>query len=346
MQIKNLFNYAPKELSQDAFIMWVFDNYDCEELKDVAYDFICFLTKGKDGKPIVDIRSDGFKKLKVWSQVSHMDVGCDFYFGNEEDYATKYLVIEDKVGSSEHDNQLTKYSATIKKWDVKAKKEDRAIKVYYKTFPLSEWEKKRVEEAGWKVKPFDEIIDFWKKYQNHPNQIISFYARHISGIGESAKTTLKPSTNDLVAWKSFFDKTVIPTLKERGLDVDFVCDQTRYGYVYLNIYPKGSNHDETPYLEIRSRDNLEREYLARVLKYGKNIDSDSFDLLRQAIADNQSKVFKANWGKKRVQQAGRTNSDKRLSCENEDALVESILLSTKEYLQIISDWKSRIGNRK
>ena len=340
MQIKNLFDYAPKELSQDAFIMWILDNYDCEELKDVAYNFICFLTQNK-----VNIRDGAFKKINVWSQVAHMDVGCDFYFDGDEKYATKYLVIEDKVGSSEH-NQLENYNKTINSWDDKAKKGERAIKVYYKTTPADDWEEKRVRDAGWTLIPFDEIVRFWEKYQNHPNQIISFYARHVSGIGESAKTTIKPSTNDLVAWKSFFDKTVIPTLKERGLDVDFVCDQTRYGYVYLNIYPKGSNHDDTPYLEIRSRDNLEREYLARVLKYGKNIDSDSFDLLRQAIADNQSKVFKANWGKKRVQQAGRTNSDKRLSCENEDALVESILLSAKEYLQIISDWKSRIGNRK
>ena len=36
--MENLFNYATKELSQDAFLMWLMANYNCEEdkqLKDV-----------------------------------------------------------------------------------------------------------------------------------------------------------------------------------------------------------------------------------------------------------------------------------------------------------------------
>ena len=339
MQIKNLFNYAPKELSQDAFIMWILDNYDCEELKDVAYDFICFLTKNK-----VNIRDSAFKKLNVWSQVAHMDVGCDFYFDGDEKYATKYLVIEDKVGSSQHNNQLEKYNTTINNWDKRAKKGSRAIKVYYKTTPTNDWEEKRVSVAGWTLIPFDEIVRFWEKYQSHPNQIVSFYASHICSVGESSKATSKPSTNDLLAWGSYFKKTIIPELEKRGLNANFVCDQTRYGYTYLNIYPKGRNNDKTPYLEIRSRDILESDYLARILKYGKNIDGDSLNALRQAIADNCSGIFKANWGKKQVQQAGRTKNN-ALSCVNEDALVESILLSAKEYLKIVSDWESRINNR-
>lgn len=338
MQIKNLFNYAPKELSQDAFIMWILDNYDCEELKDVAYNFICFLTQNK-----VNIRDVAFKKLNVWSQVAHMDVGCDFYFDGDEKYATKYIVIEDKVGSSEH-NQLENYNKTINSWDDKAKKGERAIKVYYKTTPADEWEEKRVRDAGWTLIPFDEIVSFWKKYQSHPNQIVSFYACHICSVGESSKATSKPSTNDLLAWESYFTKRIIPELKKRSLDVDFACGQTRYGYTYLNIYPKGSNHDKIPYLEIRSRDILERDYLARILKYGKIIDSDSLNSLREAISENHSGIFKANWGKKQVQQAGRTNNNS-LSCVNEDALVESVLLSAKEYLKIVSDWESRTNNR-
>ncbi len=30
MEIKNLFNYATKELSQDAFLRWLFENYKCD----------------------------------------------------------------------------------------------------------------------------------------------------------------------------------------------------------------------------------------------------------------------------------------------------------------------------
>ena len=28
--MKNLFDYATKELSQDAFLRWLFENYNCE----------------------------------------------------------------------------------------------------------------------------------------------------------------------------------------------------------------------------------------------------------------------------------------------------------------------------
>lgn len=31
--MENLFNYATKELSQDAFLMWLMANYNCEEDK-------------------------------------------------------------------------------------------------------------------------------------------------------------------------------------------------------------------------------------------------------------------------------------------------------------------------
>ena len=31
--MKNLFDYATKELSQDAFLRWLFENYDCENKK-------------------------------------------------------------------------------------------------------------------------------------------------------------------------------------------------------------------------------------------------------------------------------------------------------------------------
>ena len=29
--MKNLFNYAKKELTQDAFLMWILDNYNCTD---------------------------------------------------------------------------------------------------------------------------------------------------------------------------------------------------------------------------------------------------------------------------------------------------------------------------
>lgn len=40
---RNLFTYATKELSQDAFICWLLANYDTEELREESYRFINLL---------------------------------------------------------------------------------------------------------------------------------------------------------------------------------------------------------------------------------------------------------------------------------------------------------------
>ena len=44
----NLFDYATKELSQDAFLRWFFENYDDPHIGPVVVDFInaCNIPKG------------------------------------------------------------------------------------------------------------------------------------------------------------------------------------------------------------------------------------------------------------------------------------------------------------
>ena len=37
--MKNLFDYATKELSQDAFLRWLFENYNCK--KNLERDSDC-----------------------------------------------------------------------------------------------------------------------------------------------------------------------------------------------------------------------------------------------------------------------------------------------------------------
>ncbi len=95
--MENLFDYAPKELTQDGFIRWVCANYREPELKELVKDFILFLTDRK-----VDIDDPEFRFLNTWSQVSHMDLGCDFFYVESDRYSRHYLVIEDKTTSWEH----------------------------------------------------------------------------------------------------------------------------------------------------------------------------------------------------------------------------------------------------
>ncbi|MEI3536529.1 MAG: hypothetical protein V8R16_07320 [Bacilli bacterium] len=65
--MENLFNYATKELSQDAFLMWLMANYNCEEdkqLKDASRKFICKLFEINN----VDINENDILNVEVYPQ--------------------------------------------------------------------------------------------------------------------------------------------------------------------------------------------------------------------------------------------------------------------------------------
>lgn len=336
--MKNLFDYAPKELTQDGFLMWVFENYDEPEIKDLSRDLILFLTEDENGNPLVDIFDPEFRRLKAWDKVNYMDVGCDFFFMESDSRSRRYLVIEDKTTSNEH-NQLNRYNKTIAKWDSRPECQGRAIKVYYKTNPIGEEEAKRVVAAGWRLIPLERIVEFWKKYLNHPNVIVRFYAEHVVGIGDSSRAVSKPEKNDIVAWLSYFNKVVMPAVANACPEADIRCSQTRYGYAYLNIYPKRQDKSKMPYLEIRSRDLLGDTFEARILKYGQDISIDGIRRLRECVSKRPARLFKPNWGEKQIQQMARTSKkDSRISAENDESLIQSLILVANEYFGIVADW--------
>ena len=94
---KNLFDYATKELSQDAFILWLLDswNSDNEIERTTSRKFIQFIS-GVD-------ETENIQSVWVKPQWYRMDVSCFITIGDRE----VAIFIEDKVTSSEH-NQLQK----------------------------------------------------------------------------------------------------------------------------------------------------------------------------------------------------------------------------------------------
>ena len=110
--MKNLFEYATKELSQDAFLRWLVENWnesDDKELQKASRDFLSFLTNN-------EYDDLDFEKAKVvtFGQINHMDISIDVY-PDKNTSKHDIIVIEDKTGSNEHD-QLTSYNKTIEKW--------------------------------------------------------------------------------------------------------------------------------------------------------------------------------------------------------------------------------------
>lgn len=97
----NLFQYATKELSQDALLCWLANWYNYDgPLKTLSEDFIRMIVS-RNKKTAFDI-----KKVTVLRQYNHIDV---LLIVND----SLGIIIEDKTSSCEHDNQITRYAEQL-----------------------------------------------------------------------------------------------------------------------------------------------------------------------------------------------------------------------------------------
>ena len=100
----NLFAFATSELSQDAFFCWALDCLNLDEdspLYGLGRSFLSLLSGRKN---------DDLPKIKgvvIRRQFKHMDVLALVVYSNRT--VVDALVIEDKVNTSEHDDQIQKY---------------------------------------------------------------------------------------------------------------------------------------------------------------------------------------------------------------------------------------------
>ncbi len=232
--MKNLFDFATKELSQDAFICWLVNNYDNDnniELKRLAYDFINFISK-KNYK-IGDI-----KYLNTLQQANNMDVIIDIW-ETEKDFKDKYssdyvIVIEDKTTSSAHKNQLINYGDEVRKWNKKHSL------VFYKTNLLSDTDNVELDkDKEWISYDIHDIYDFFKERKVN-DEIVDFYIDHIAEIHKDL-TSLNTNSEE---WNFFNYYYFIDNVIRKEYAKHFVeIKNTRYQgkYVYTSFYFK-TNH--------------------------------------------------------------------------------------------------------
>jgi hypothetical protein len=72
--MKNLFDYATKELSQDAFLRWLFENYNCENenIKRVCRTIFAEFTKERK------LNFEEISELRTQAQWKYIDVSIWF----------------------------------------------------------------------------------------------------------------------------------------------------------------------------------------------------------------------------------------------------------------------------
>lgn len=146
----NIFNYATSELSQDAFIAWLLEWADPkykpqnEKLHQVGLDFLRTLLATKK------ILLSEITNLEIKTQFHKIDVFVSF----EMQGKSYGVIIEDKVFTSNHSNQLTKYKELIEN-----KNYDVVVPIYFKTGFQHCYE--NIEENGYSsytVKDFTEVL--------------------------------------------------------------------------------------------------------------------------------------------------------------------------------------------
>lgn len=94
--MKNLFDYATKELSQDAFLRWFIEN----DYNGSGRELLGVLA---------NVNPSEISNIRTWAQSEHIDIWVDFNVGSEP----HVLIIEDKVNTGDHSNQLVRYMKSV-----------------------------------------------------------------------------------------------------------------------------------------------------------------------------------------------------------------------------------------
>ena len=324
--MKNLFDFATKELSQDAFLRWLFANYNDPHIGKIGKELIAKMVNLNSE---YCIQSNQIDNVAAYGQYERMDIVVDFTI-NEK---LCVLILEDKTTSSEHSNQLMKYkNIVLNKWNTGKNKDRPSFFVFYKTHKIDDGERERIINSGWKEFSFDLIYEFWKEYAGFDNLIINQYASHIIKRWEDSHNVERPDDNNIDKWIGYFEQTIKPNI---GVECDSWVSSTFYGYAYLCARPKGKGDNPLPYIEIRSRDCLDDNFEARILLY--DVDEKYLDPIRDIIRERElNGIFKGNYGAKRKKQVAHTlRKTDKFKIKSDEDFINLTNLVINEYLEII-----------
>ncbi len=221
--MKNIFDFATKELSQDAFLSWFIASYDEPEVSEYSYEFINFLT----GYHFINVGD--IKKVAIKQQCDGIDVVVDFWTNDDLHYV---LIIEDKTTSSAHTSQLEKYAKTMDGWNNNEEGYiNRRRKVFYKVNHLTDQDKKELEIGNkkydesdkWRVFDINKIYSFFSNIKETESQILNSYALHIKQIYKDLNEVSDLTINEwnYVNFETFFRNVINEEFKKRDWPYSF-----------------------------------------------------------------------------------------------------------------------------
>ena len=183
----NLFSYATNELSQDAFICWSIEwakpenNKADRNLHEYGVTLINAFFKKAGRKAPAEI-----KTVEVSKQCKSIDAFCIVN-------GTYPIIIEDKINTKNHSDQLQRYLEIIKKNYPKCK--DDILSIYFKTGDQSSY--KNVKDNGYTPFLRQDILAVLAEY-NGKNPILCDYRAHIQGIEDKVQSY---QSQDIKKWR-------------------------------------------------------------------------------------------------------------------------------------------------
>ncbi len=218
--MKNLFDYATKELSQDAFLRWFFENYDDRLLRPIVVSFLRTFAKGA----FADIKDEDIVSITTYAQDKHIDITVSVKLKGNDKEETRYVYIEDKVLSGEH-NQLLRYNKVIDT--------SRSERIYYKTSLIDEDERERVKAAGWSIYDINDIASFFRRYRDKSDisDIFSDYVSHTLRVYDDFNAV---SANDSSTWNKINWRTFYYDLFDKGHYREQGCNKSHF--IYRGMY--------------------------------------------------------------------------------------------------------------
>lgn len=184
MDKPNIFKYATKELSQDAFIFWLLDHANPKYknvdggLKKCALDLILEFFKLENKELPTNIEyfslSKQYKNIDILLKINNFSI-----------------IIEDKTGTNSHGDQLVRYRNLI----VSEVGEENVLAVFFKTHDQSNY-KKEIED-GFKIFSRDKLISILNSYEDINSDIFNNFKEYIMDIENEVNAfTIKQKWNN------------------------------------------------------------------------------------------------------------------------------------------------------
>ncbi|MBQ6569489.1 MAG: PD-(D/E)XK nuclease family protein [Clostridia bacterium] len=178
----NIFEFATKELSQDAMFMYLFDCFNSTNTKEheIGKDFL---------KLVYEIQGTTIEKeiskIIIKKQYHNIDILALIEY---EDNYYDVIIVEDKTYSSEHDNQLRRYYNDLKENGIENVNISNIFGVYFKLGQPNIDEKKALyinNTFEYKILNYNSFLEFLnlhKKTNFVMELIYEFYEERLKDI--------------------------------------------------------------------------------------------------------------------------------------------------------------------